>query len=401
MKKLICIALSVLCLFPFALTAAAAVQGDADGSGTVDAADARLVLRYSVGLEILSGEASNCCDMNDDGEINVADARLILRLAVGLPIEEEPYVPPVTPVVKTRTDYINDFADLVSYSELSENMGIFCNSIGSRWYTYSGFTSAQTRIKNILSYNGYTNADIDTSSFYCNGVYATNIYATIPTAVSNPDIILFCAHYDSYSAGNGAVDNGSGLCTVLELSRVMKAMNKDFGVEVRFAFFACEELGYYGAYNYVNSYAYNDLYDHTYIINVDMGGHFDGLHNYDFLSVSTGSYYDSYVGTNDSSDALDTAKGVLGSCGEDGYYTGVCAGLHDLIPFRNYGLDACTLSWRVIDYSNAYYGDYGLASSPYIHTSYDTMSYFDMDSLYYTARLLAGAAGSICYEYAD
>ena len=57
-------------------------RGDADANGTVSAADARLALRYSVGLEEAL-PAFDAADANGDGEILADDARIILRIAVG------------------------------------------------------------------------------------------------------------------------------------------------------------------------------------------------------------------------------------------------------------------------------------------------------------------------------
>lgn len=62
------------------------IQGDLDGSGDLDPADARLALRYVIGLEPTL-EAQNALwlvDRDRDGKATPADARLILRDAVGL-----------------------------------------------------------------------------------------------------------------------------------------------------------------------------------------------------------------------------------------------------------------------------------------------------------------------------
>lgn len=56
------------------------IKGDADGDGKVTAADARLILRASVGLEEISLEAG---DIDGDGRITSADARDVLRESVG------------------------------------------------------------------------------------------------------------------------------------------------------------------------------------------------------------------------------------------------------------------------------------------------------------------------------
>lgn len=62
------------------------MYGDVDGDKKVSAADARLALRRSVGLEDYK-EGSNeflACDVDHDGKVSAADARLILRASVGL-----------------------------------------------------------------------------------------------------------------------------------------------------------------------------------------------------------------------------------------------------------------------------------------------------------------------------
>ena len=65
--------------------AASYAYGDMDMDGSVDATDARLALRSSVGLE---GEPSSLTlsigDVDGDGRITAMDARLILRFSVNL-----------------------------------------------------------------------------------------------------------------------------------------------------------------------------------------------------------------------------------------------------------------------------------------------------------------------------
>lgn len=58
--------------------------GDIDGNGFVNAMDARIALRYSVGLETLSPDRLPYANYNTDNTISAADARLILRASVGL-----------------------------------------------------------------------------------------------------------------------------------------------------------------------------------------------------------------------------------------------------------------------------------------------------------------------------
>lgn len=59
--------------------------GDATLSEQLSAADARLILRYSAGLETGFSELQKkVSDINNDGNVNASDARLVLRLSAGI-----------------------------------------------------------------------------------------------------------------------------------------------------------------------------------------------------------------------------------------------------------------------------------------------------------------------------
>lgn len=82
--KTLALALCATTLFAMCfLPASAAAFADADGDGRILAADARLVLRASVGLSPWTDEMLKSCDIDNDKSLTSADARLILRLSVG------------------------------------------------------------------------------------------------------------------------------------------------------------------------------------------------------------------------------------------------------------------------------------------------------------------------------
>lgn len=70
--------------FTYALDTIAAIQGDLNGDGAVNSADARAVLQYAVGNVKLTAEELKLADVNGDGKVDSADARIILQTAVGL-----------------------------------------------------------------------------------------------------------------------------------------------------------------------------------------------------------------------------------------------------------------------------------------------------------------------------
>ena len=60
------------------------LRGDADGSGTLTAADAARILRYLCGGSALDGETLLAADYTCDGTVDEADAEAILRHIVGM-----------------------------------------------------------------------------------------------------------------------------------------------------------------------------------------------------------------------------------------------------------------------------------------------------------------------------
>ncbi len=98
MKRLISFVLVVLLCMPFTVNAAEGSAenatepmlfdesraGDADCDGKVTSADARLILRCSVGLDEAGEEILLYGDLDRDGTLTADDARITLRVAVGL-----------------------------------------------------------------------------------------------------------------------------------------------------------------------------------------------------------------------------------------------------------------------------------------------------------------------------
>lgn len=70
--------------FITAVFANAAMYGDIDGEKGISAADARMILRASVGLETLTEEQLIFADIDENGTVSAADARFALRMSVGL-----------------------------------------------------------------------------------------------------------------------------------------------------------------------------------------------------------------------------------------------------------------------------------------------------------------------------
>ena len=81
---LMCLALLIPCASFAYATEITVLLGDADTDGAVTAADARIALRLSVGLDNITENLIKICDTDADGRVTAADARIILRVSVGL-----------------------------------------------------------------------------------------------------------------------------------------------------------------------------------------------------------------------------------------------------------------------------------------------------------------------------
>lgn len=90
--RIISIILTFLMIFSVNTAANGVLAGDLNRNGRIDAADARLALRYSVGLEEFDDELKIIGNVDGGEKITASDARIILRMSVGL--EEQFYIVP-------------------------------------------------------------------------------------------------------------------------------------------------------------------------------------------------------------------------------------------------------------------------------------------------------------------
>ena len=97
-----------------------------------------------------------------------------------------------------------------------------------------------------------------------------NIVAELP-GKNEDDIILIGAHYDCHDDSPGALDNGTGVTTLLELARILGSSGVEFEKTIRFVFFGIEELSCVGSSFYVLNHQ-NELDNIALMINLDGPG---------------------------------------------------------------------------------------------------------------------------------
>ena len=387
--------------------------GDVDLDGNITAGDARLALRYVVDLEHLPDEALLYVDFDANGSVTASDARMILRVCVELepltepknnPVDREPHEPPAE---EKHKQWLTAFSDAVNYDDLSSDMNWLVDGLGVRSWWDGTQNLAADQIYDRLINTGYTKKCLSIREFTRGGILGRNIMAVIPTIEKSPEILLVMAHYDTARETGGAVDNASGTAALLQLAKLFKNAGQDFGAELHFLFTAGEEQGYYGAYSYVNALTQQEKQQHYFVFNIDMAGKPNDLYEPGrayYLCVnkqptSTDGYYAPAASKNTGSAAVDEAKAAFGNLGEDGYFSPVRAGVHDIVPFCKAGMEALTLSWRCISAARSNGADHDLATPYFTHTPADDMRYFDMPSLYQTTRLAAYAIGRLLLPF--
>ena len=82
-------------------------------------------------------------------------------------------------------------------------------------------------------------------------IKARNVIATIPGKTRPDEKIVVGGHLDSWDLATGAIDNGIGSFSVLDMARTFKALNLQPERTVEFVMFMGEEEGLLGSKNYV------------------------------------------------------------------------------------------------------------------------------------------------------
>jgi len=83
------------------------------------------------------------------------------------------------------------------------------------------------------------NYDVQRQEYEARGVKSANLLIEIPGTVMPDEIVLVGAHYDSVQGSPGANDNGSGVASLLEISRLLAGLKSSR--TIRFVAFTNEE----------------------------------------------------------------------------------------------------------------------------------------------------------------
>lgn len=102
-------------------------------------------------------------------------------------------------------------------------------------------------------------------------VEARNVIATIKGSALPAEKILIGGHLDSWDLATGAIDNGIGSFSVIDIARTFKVLNLQPERTIEFVLFMGEEEGLLGSKAFVNSMIKENALDKVkYMLNLDM-----------------------------------------------------------------------------------------------------------------------------------
>lgn len=81
-----------------------------------------------------------------------------------------------------------------------------------------------------------------------------NVIAEIPGGAKKDEVVMVGAHFDSWHSGTGATDNGAGSAVMMEVVRILKALDLKLDRTVRIGLWSGEEQGLYGSKAYVKEH---------------------------------------------------------------------------------------------------------------------------------------------------
>lgn len=90
--------------------------------------------------------------------------------------------------------------------------------------------------------------------FYTDELNSFNILAEIPGTDLADEVVLIGGHFDTWHSGTGATDNGAGTAVMMEVMRILKALDLPLRRTVRIGLWMGEEQGLIGSREYVTAH---------------------------------------------------------------------------------------------------------------------------------------------------
>jgi len=110
------------------------------------------------------------------------------------------------------------------------------------------------RITRLLEKNFPVSLEFDIQTRLTDVADSFNITAEIPGTDPRAGIVMVGGHFDSWTGGTGATDNGAGSAIAMESVRILKSLNLKMARTVRIALWTGEEQGLLGSRAYVKEH---------------------------------------------------------------------------------------------------------------------------------------------------
>lgn len=116
-------------------------------------------------------------------------------------------------------------------------------------------TEHYNRLARMLDKGTSVTLEVDVrSTFHDANLGMFNIVAEIPGTDKADEVVMLGAHFDSWHAGTGAVDNASGSAVMMEAMRILKQSGLKLRRTVRLGLWTGEEQGLIGSREYVKAH---------------------------------------------------------------------------------------------------------------------------------------------------
>jgi hypothetical protein len=110
------------------------------------------------------------------------------------------------------------------------------------------------RIARLLAKDIPVTLEFDLGAKFTDAGDSFNITAEIPGTDPNAGFVMLGGHFDSWTGGTGATDNGAGSAIAMEAMRILKAMDVKMARTVRLGLWTAEEQGLLGSRAYVKEH---------------------------------------------------------------------------------------------------------------------------------------------------
>jgi len=162
---------------------------------------------------------------------------------------------------QARTEFFKQEGVLAALSDSGKPDGLLnMGGAGGRDYHIGAIPSAFITSENYsliwrLLKRGPVELELEiTNTITDRPVEVYNTVAELPGAARPNEIVILCAHLDSWDLGTGSTDNGTGSMVVLEAARALQKSGLRPARTIRFILFSGEEQGLVGSRTYVTAH---------------------------------------------------------------------------------------------------------------------------------------------------